>query len=136
MNSARSWAAFVPAATLTAVALVQIAMAWPEGSRVSPAKGGGFGMFSTVDRLTNRYLFVIAVQAGRERRVKLRSSRLGERALSNPTEENLQALGRSVVGRVNADELRIEVWTLSWSSAPSRARRNLLARTTVPARPR
>ncbi len=45
----------LPALLLILVALVQIGLAWG-GGRLNPDKGGGFGMFSTVDRLNHRHL--------------------------------------------------------------------------------
>ena len=50
------WAGALPAAVLVLVALVQITLLQPAG--LTPWKGGGFGMFSTVDALNYRVVTI------------------------------------------------------------------------------
>ena len=48
------WLPWLPSALLVVVALVQITLA--QAANLDPWKGGGFGMFSTLDRIASRQL--------------------------------------------------------------------------------
>lgn len=65
-----SWLGVPPVAVLVVVALLQMTLAHTVG--LSPWKGGGFGMFSTVDSPDYRMVIVTVRLQGNEGRVPLR----------------------------------------------------------------
>ncbi len=98
------WLGLVPVAALVLFALLQITLA---GTRdLTPWKGGGFGMFSTVDQPRIRFvrvfvelrdgqmLFIPPSPATREARL---------RAASYPVESTMQALAQTMLERVRAN---------------------------------
>jgi len=125
-------AAYVPPALLILVALSQVHTAG-FGDLLTPAKGGGFGLFSTVDKLANRdvRLFLIE-ESGREliwAPAELRATRhrrVIHRATSYPTPGNLGAVARKAAALLDAPSiaaLRLEVWKKSFDSQNLEVRR-------------
>lgn len=100
---------------LLAVAAVQIPMAklWI----LTPWRGGGFGMFSTLDSSSYRPVRVYAVGDDWERRLKLPEDLSGPvyAAACLPTDGHLQDLAHRVAGRLRPGKrtvraVRVEVW--------------------------
>ena len=126
LSRAANW---MPAAALVVVALVQIQLAWVEGV-LTPAKGGGFGMFSTVDKLKNRMFFAYGLDGEREVRFAVTRTRSFDRALETamalPSEQNLAAIARLLAAQPGAADfpaIRIEVWKRSFDPESGEARR-------------
>jgi hypothetical protein len=106
----------LPSLLLALVALVQMGLAWG-GDRLNPDKGGGFGMFSTVDRLHHRQLraYLLGPQ-GEERLPIPRDHSLRptlHRATSFPSDQHLRAAAERLLPPERqgpARALRVEVW--------------------------
>lgn len=118
----------------------QIALAFT--ANLTPSKGGGFGLFSTVDKLENRNLraylltpkgeipFVIpqAVPAKEELRKPI------YRAASLPAQFHLRVITDDLVTKpygIPFDGIRVEVWRMDFDSATLKASRKKLAERTV-----
>lgn len=92
----------IPATVLALVACGQIYLA--ETRDLTAWKGGGFGMFSTLDGRDNRRLIITLVRGNgaEQRRVHAELPKdekirlLAERARALPTRERLQELGRAL----------------------------------------
>jgi hypothetical protein len=97
----RRWLAFIAPIALTVIAIQQVVITRVE--RLTPWKGGGFGMFSTVDspghRMTRAYLLI----GGREVPVVLPRGDALERRLSQlkswPSDSRLEALATALADR-------------------------------------
>jgi len=70
---------------------------------LTPAKGGGFGMFSTVDKLDNRVILIYLEDSNEKKRFEIdQDSKFFERRIKNkwktaqsyPTESNLASLAQ------------------------------------------
>ncbi len=109
---------------LLAVAAVQVPLAklWI----LTPWKGGGFGMFSTLDSSSYRPVRVYAVGDGWERRLKLPKD-LGGPAYALaclPTEHRMRDLARRVASRLRpgkrtVEAVRVEVWKTGFDPGTS-----------------
>jgi hypothetical protein len=105
----------LPAIVLLAVAAVQMTLATTAG--LSPWKGGGFGMFASVDGLPFRWLRIYLTAPERSEELAVPQS-LGDdarRVLTWPREQALDRLARAVVARERRqgrpiDQVRIQVW--------------------------
>jgi hypothetical protein len=94
--------AWLPVALLVGVALTHVYRV--EVFDLTPWKGGGFGMFSTLDGRDSRRLFVLLVRQseGKKQGVdvdlprKGTLKRLADKARAMPTAENLKALALEV----------------------------------------
>lgn len=114
---------------MIAVASYQIHMAYFR-QLATPAKGGGFGLFSTVDKLNNR-LFRAEVLGDDWQRVLLdpgAHKKTVRRATSAPTDRNLRAAARALAGESQRQfgpirALRIEVWKRQFDSKSLQASR-------------
>ena len=111
--------AYSPSILAVLIALSQIAIT-QSGGTLSPDKGGGFGLFSTVDQLNNRALGIYGRRGPEERPLnfdffhpalqELLPARADARAF--PTTEHLETLARQLIdsGHVDGlDSIRIEV---------------------------
>jgi hypothetical protein len=109
------WAPLLPALALAAVACLQMALSRACG--LSPWKGGGFGMFSTLDARPFRYLRVYLTAPQRSEELAIPQSLEDAAAAAEilPTDAQLQRLARRIVERERSRgrpvaQVRIEVW--------------------------
>ena len=122
------WRAALPAAVLVAVALHQIALA--ELHALNPWKGGGFGMFATLDRANARAVLAFAETPRGDERLgipeELEPLRLRARELPSPA--SLRALARALFAAAPPDSLalRVEVWRAGFDLERRAPRRELL----------
>jgi hypothetical protein len=128
----RSWAA-LPAVLLAVVAATQIVLT--QVQMLSPWKGGGFGMFSTLDERPFRYvrMFVRAPERSEELAVPASLEELAASAEILPSNLQLERLARAVVAREHArgrpaDEVRIDVWRVEFAAGSLAPRDHLLRR--------
>lgn len=118
--------ALVAPSLLFALALAQIGAF--AAFRLSPWKGGGFGMFSTLDHGAFRQVRVVALGAAGEERVAVPEEleRLARHVREAPREGNLRRLGEALrAHRPGLGPLRVEVWRTAFAPAdlaPSRVR--------------
>jgi hypothetical protein len=115
----RMWAA-LPAAVLVIVACTQIWASRAHG--LSPWKGGGFGMFASLDSRPFRYarIFVHAADRDEELTVTPSLERAAAAAELLPTARQLDQLARAVVARERrhgrpVERVRVEVWHARFS---------------------
>jgi hypothetical protein len=124
----------VPAGLLIAVALLQIYLAHVRHI-LTPAKGGGFGLFSTVDKLESRNLRAYLIGDTWERPVALDGLwGIMPRALSLPTDAALRVVAKTLLARAPAQPIvaaRVEVWTRDFDSRSGQARRVKLRELTL-----
>jgi hypothetical protein len=109
------WLPAVPALLLLAVAGVQVALVRQRG--LSPWKGGGFGMFSTLDARPFRYLRVTLTAPERSEELLIPPSLEDAAAAAEtlPTDARLGRLAALIVDRERSrgrpvTEVHIEVW--------------------------
>ena len=128
----RLWAA-LPAVLLTVVATVQIVLT--QVVMLSPWKGGGFGMFATLDGRPFRYvrMFVRARERSEELAVPPSLEELAASAEILPGDPQLERLARAVVAREQrrgqpAAEVRLEVWRVEFAAGSLAPRDHLLRR--------
>jgi hypothetical protein len=127
------WWAAIPAVLLTIVATTQVVLT--RVTMLSPWKGGGFGMFSTLDGRPFRYarLFVRAPERSEELTVPPSLEDLTVAVEILPGAPQLERLARAVVARERrqgrpADEVRIEVWRVEFAAGSLMPRDRLLRR--------
>jgi hypothetical protein len=106
---------FVPAVLLICVATAQMTLA--RHALLSPWKGGGFGMFASIDGLPFRQVRVFVEAPNRSEEIALPESLevAGAKAATWPHASALERLGRAVIAREHsrgraADSVRVEVW--------------------------
>lgn len=111
----RRWAPLLPAALLVLVAGAQMTLGRVWG--LSPWKGGGFGMFSTLDARPFRYLRVYLTAPERSEELAIPASLEDVAAAAEilPTDAQLERLARRIVQRERTRgrpvaQVRIEVW--------------------------
>jgi hypothetical protein len=104
----------LPATLLASIAVAQMALS--TSTTLSAWKGGGFGMFSTVDAPAFRAVRVTVEAPGRSEIIELPPSLhdLGARAAAWPTTARLVRLARAIGGREQrqgrpVDLVRVEV---------------------------
>jgi hypothetical protein len=114
VRSARFAIALPPALLLT-IAAAQMTLA--KTALLSPWKGGGFGMFATIDGLPFRQVRLFVEAPGRAEELAIPESLEIEtaKAATFPHRRALERLGRNVVARERsrgraADRARVEVW--------------------------
>jgi hypothetical protein len=107
------WVKRMPALLLCAVALGQIVLA--KRFELMPWKGGGFGMFATIDGFGHRDLRYVAERPGAEE-VEIAGELDGtliDAALAMPTDSHLLALARAL-GEMERplefSHVRVELW--------------------------
>lgn len=127
------WWAALPAVLLTIVATTQIVLT--RVTMLSPWKGGGFGMFATLDGRPFRYarMFVRAPERSEELAVPPSLEELVASVEILPGDRQLDRLARAVVARERrrgrpADEVRIEVWRVEFAPGSLKPRDSLLRR--------
>jgi hypothetical protein len=112
----------LPSALLLTVAATQMTLAWT--SDLSPWKGGGFGMFASVDGTPFRAvrIFVSAPDRSEELVVPASLEEAAARAATFPHRRALARLARQVAARERrhgreVDTVRIEVWRADYSAS-------------------
>lgn len=115
-------ARYVPAALLAAVSVVQIVLA--ATLHLSAWKGGGFGMFSTLDHGGFRGVDVVVDAPGRSEQVEIAASLQTEaaRAVAFPVDWLLRDLAAGIAAREQRHERPVSRVTLSvWRADFDRA---------------
>ncbi len=111
----------VPVALLVVVAATQMYLSASQ-NLLTPSKGGGFGMFATVDKLKTRLLRVFVIDsAGRSRPVRL-DSRVWKQTLRHvralPTQQQLRRIARHVAkAHPHAHTVWVSVWKRGFDAA-------------------
>ena len=113
----------IPAALLTLVAVVQIGLT--RTVHLTPWKGGGFGMFSTLDHGAFRGVDVVVEGPERSEALELAASSLEEiegRAVSCPSGWLLRELAAAVAERERrherpVTEVKLSVWRTEFDPA-------------------
>lgn len=110
-----SWRVWLPALVLIAVALLQMVLT--RTADLSPWKGGGFGMFATIDGTAFRHLRIIVEAPERSEELEIAPSQeiLAAQVRLFPSDPMFAALAKAVVTREQRYErpvatVRIEVW--------------------------
>ncbi len=105
----------LPAALMIAVAAVQIPLALT--SDLTPWKGGGFGMFSTLDHGAFRGIDIIVSGPDRSETVEIPPSleELAARAVTYPSDSMLRRLAGAVAAREqryqrSVTQVKLTVW--------------------------
>jgi len=134
----RLLALYLPSAILVCVALVQIRLGY-FGTRLTPSKGGGYGLFSTVDKQPNRQVRITLIGPSGEQQVALRAKHPLERAIykarAYPTPARLDALASAIAAEARGDGIqavRVEVWKLAFDPATLSVSRVRVAEATAP----
>jgi hypothetical protein len=111
--------ALIPAFLLIVVACVQIYLA--RNADLTPWKGGGFGMFSTTDGNSNRYIrvYVSGPQRSEEILIKPSLEDFATRAEMFPGNSQLEKLAKAILKdqqqkHLPAQSIRIEVWRIEY----------------------
>ena len=109
------WVGYLPILLLLFVAANQMRIA--RSTAMTAWKGGGFGMFSTLDRPSARQVRVHLVGGGRDLPFAIPAdlNHLEESAKSRPTEKKLIRLGREIAYTLEErlpglESIRVEVW--------------------------
>jgi hypothetical protein len=125
----------LPAILLTLVACTQIGAAL--GGDLSPWKGGGFGMFATLDGTAARFVRLVVEAPGRSEELEMRPSfeHLAARAQLFPSSARLTRLAQTVAAREArhdrpVETVKVQVWRIDYDSS-MRARERLLREVTV-----
>src|SRR5215204_5879834 len=106
------WRVLLPAAVLFTIALLQISLA--KSTDLNPWKGGGFGMFSTIEVRSTRIL-VQGENGDEELGIPPSQEKQAARTRQFPSESNLLELAMAVAARESKygrtpSAVRIEVW--------------------------
>lgn len=128
------WRARTPVVLLLALCLLQLVLVREAG--LSPWKGGGFGMFSTLDNSNFRTVRVIAVEGGRDVPVTLPpgTERLRRAIRILPLHRWLAELAADALRAApDAQAVRIEVWRIAFDPHGLRPSQHLLVRAVFPA---
>lgn len=136
----RRWWWYLPVVMAIGVALSQIYLAKVHG--LTPAKGGGFGLFSTVDKLENRNLRAYLITETQEIPFAIpqyvpATEALRKpiyRAASLPTRRYMRAILDDLLTKpyeVSIQGIRVEVWKIAFDSASLRASRQKITELTV-----
>jgi hypothetical protein len=111
-----------PAAVLIVVALTQMVLA--RTADLSPWKGGGFGMFASVDGVPFRWvrLYVSAPERSEEIVVPPSIDDQAHRVVTWPHRRAIEGLARAVIAREQrqqrpVDSVRVEIWRADVSRA-------------------
>jgi len=112
----------VPPLLLVAVAVLQVFLV--RILHLSPWKGGGFGMFASVDGLPFRAVRIEIDAVDRSERIAIPPSlrRLADEAATLPSRGLLERLANGVVARErrqgrSVDRVRVEVWRADYDSS-------------------
>ena len=91
-----AWRVWLPAVLMSAVAIMQLVLA--ATTNISPWKGGGFGLFSTLDGKLERRVRIFVESPGRSEELEIAPSQkiLAERARLFPSDSMLLSLAQAV----------------------------------------
>jgi hypothetical protein len=108
----------LPVVCLLCVALNQAYLVFTEG--LSPWSGGGFGMFSTTDAVTDRHLHIYETSPALRRELAVPAALEDDigRALALPNERQLQTLAellREQLAVPSSSGLEIQVWSRQYA---------------------
>ena len=141
MDRRSRWLAAVPALVLIVVAALQISLA--RRGPLSPWKGGGFGMFASLDGGSFRTLRVFVEASDRSEEILLPASlhTLGTKVELFPTEGMVARLVREVAAREReagrpVSRVRVEVWRTEYAPRSLEPARQLLRERTLEVDPR
>ena len=130
------WRSALPAALLLVVASTQMFLARTEA--LSAWKGGGFGMFASLDEARFRHVRVFVDAPGRSEETDVGGSMadVAERAATLPSRAWLERTARAAVTRERRHDrpvkrVRVEVWRDSFHPVSLRATRERLRTLTV-----
>ena len=105
----------MPPLVLVAVAVTQIGLAKTAG--LTPWKGGGFGMFSTIDNAPFRYIRIFVEAPGRSEELQIPPSLEDQyaRTVAFPSESMLRRLAQATAAREQRKarpvaSVRLELW--------------------------
>jgi hypothetical protein len=122
-----SWRIWVPALLLIVVALCQMVLA--KTTLLSPWKGGGFGMFSTIDGTTTRYFRVFVEAKDRSEELPIARSQefAAGRAQLFPSDALLIAFARAIAARERrynrpVTHVRLELWRAEYPPGSTSAK--------------
>lgn len=106
---------------------------------LAPWRGGGFGLFSTVDKSENRILlgWLETPEGDLPINVDSRTDE-GREVIAFPTAARLDRLARRLAAEhepADGKALRLEVWKRTFDASAPSTRRALVARVTVPLAP-
>lgn len=129
-DALRGWTArYLPALLLVIVACTQIHLASVR-ELLTPARGAGFGLFSTVDKLADRHLRIYWTDPSGDALASLPADPAIRRhirmAASMPSEARLRALAALAVRtpeQALRTTLRVEVWKRAFDQDRLEARR-------------
>jgi hypothetical protein len=130
-----SWRVWLPSVLLVAVAGVQIPLA--HTANLSPWKGGGFGMFATIDGTATRCvrLYVRAPDRSEEVPIQPSLEHAASRARLFPSEALMARLATAVAAREAryerpVTEVTVQVWRTHFAFDPPRANESLIREVT------
>ena len=131
-------ALYLPSVLLVCVALVQIRLGY-FGTLLTPSKGGGYGLFSTVDKQPNRQVRITLIGPSGEQLVSLRRKHPLERAVyearAYPRPARLGALAEAIAAEARGSgtqAVRVEVWKLAFDPDTLAVTRVRVAEATAP----
>ena len=112
----------LPALLLVSVACCQIALT--RTAQLSPWKGGGFGMFASLDGLGFRRVRLFVEALDRNQEIELPGS-LAEAAMKSavlPTSQSLVSLGRGILAHERqharpVSRVRVEIWRTHFTTS-------------------
>jgi hypothetical protein len=114
------WRVWLPALLMTAIAVVQIVLATT--ADISAWKGGGFGMFATVDGPSTRRVRIFVDGPGRSEEIDLAPSQqvIEKRTRLFPSDLMLSSLAKAVAEREKrsgrpVSTVRLEVWRADYN---------------------
>jgi hypothetical protein len=133
-----SRASYLAPALLVLVAVLHAAAV--SRGHITRWKGGGFAMFSTIDRPGNRFLRAAiigdrTVTAVDVRQLRAVESTMTEKSLAAPTRTRVEALAARAARMfepASGRALRLSIWTLSYDTKSGRMERRELASATAP----
>ncbi len=115
---------------LTALAQIVLTRAGP----LTPWRGGGFGLFSTVDRLENRILLAWIETPEGDAPLRVEGRAYDEQnALAFPIDRHLRRVAERYAASLESGTgVRVEVWKRTFDPSTGESRRVLVASRTVP----
>jgi hypothetical protein len=130
------WRVWLPSALLVSIACTQIVLT--RAADLSPWKGGGFGMFATIDGTSTRYVrvFVRAPERSEEVAIQPSFEDAAARAQLCPSTSLMTRLASVVAARERrygraVTEVTVQVWRTTFETPPLRATDRLIRELTV-----